>query len=190
MEINKVKRIYYFSTVQVVLQIMFLILGFNFKSDSSEISSTILGMVSKVQTTNDIQNFIWLFTHNLTIMFVVFWVSYLSFGVIGTLWSINNAFMIGALAKVYLTFVNNVWLTLLFMSLEFIAAAVVMVSSTNYRIEKSKLKKAYKKNPYGSEEEFISGKKKLEKLMLYVFGIVAGILLVAAVLETIVLSSL
>lgn len=95
MEINKVKRIYYLSAAQVVLQIIFLIWGFNFKSDSSEVSSTILGMVSKVQSTNDIQNFVWLFTHNLTIMFIVFWVSYLSFGIIGTLWSINNAFMIG-----------------------------------------------------------------------------------------------
>lgn len=190
MEINKVKRIYYLSAAQVVLQIIFLIWGFHFKSDSSEVSSTILGMVSKVQSTNDIQNFVWLFTHNLTIMFVVFWVSYFSFGIIGTLWTINNAFMIGALAKVYLIFVDDAWLALLFMSLEFIAATLVMVSSTSFRIEKSKLKKAFKYSLSGFDENYISRKKKLERNILYVFGMVAVILFVAAILETIVLSTI
>lgn len=190
MEINKVKRIYYFSAAQVVLQIMFLIWGFNFKSDSSEISSTILGMISKVQSTNDIQNFVWLFTHNLTIMFIVFWVSYLSFGIIGTLWSINNAFMLGALAKVYLMFIDNAWLALLFMSLEFIAATLVMVSSTKFRIEKSKLKDKFKYSLSGFDENYISIKKKLERNILHVFGIVVIILFVAAIFETVVLGTI
>lgn len=190
MKNKKVIQVNYLSAAQVVLQIIFLIWGFNFKSDSNEVSSTILGMVSKVQSTNDIQNFVWLFTHNLTIMFVVFWVSYLSFGIIGTLWSINNAFMIGALAKVYLIFVDNVWLALLFMSLEFIAATLVMVSSTNSRIEKSKLKKTFKNSLNGFDENYISRKKKLERNILHVFGMVVIILFVAAILETVVLGTI
>ena len=190
MKNKKVIQVNYLSAAQVVLQIILLIWGFNFKSDSNEVSSTILGMVSKVQSTNDIQNFVWLFTHNLTIMFIVFWVSYLSFGIIGTLWCINNAFMLGALAKVYLIFIDNSWLAILFMSLEFIAAAVVMVSSTYFRIEKYKLKKTFKNSLSGFDEKYISIKKKLEKNILYVFAVLAITLFVAAILETVVLGSI
>ena len=190
MKNKKVTQVNFLSVSQVVLQIIFLICGFNFKSDSNEVSSTILGMVSKVQSTTDLQNFVWLFTHNLTIMFVIFWVSYFSFGVIGTLWCINNAFMIGALAKIYLIAIDNVWLSISFMSLEFITASVVMVSSTIFRVEKFKLKKTFKNSLSGFDENYISRKKKLEKNILYVFGVIATTLLIAATLETIVLGSI
>ena len=186
MEINKVKRIYYFSAAQAALQIMFLFWGFNFKSDSSEISSTILGMVSKVQSTNDIQNFIWLFTQNIVVMFVLFWVSYFSFGVIGTIWCINNTFMLGALAKVYLLVVDYAWLALVFMALELISTTIVMISSTKFRYERSKAKKIFA----GNDEMYKKTKKQQEKSILVVFAVIAGLLLIAAVLETIVLGTI
>lgn len=179
MKLNKTHLI---NLVQILIIIVFFIIGFNFKPDGNTISSTVLSMLTKVQTTDSLQNFIWLFTHNLMINFVIFWISYFSFGVIGTLWCISNTFMLGLLTKLYLTIIDNVWLALLFMSLEFIAATLVMVSSTSFRIEKFKLSR--------SDENYTNKKKKLERNILYVFGMVAIILLIAAIIETIVLSSI
>lgn len=190
MDRKKVKYIYYIIGAQLILQIIFLFWGFNFKSDSNVISSTVLGMVSKVQTTTDLENFVWLFTHNFVIMFLIFWVSYVSFGVIGTFWCINNTFMLGVLTKLYLTIINNAWLTLLFMSLELIATTLVMISSTTFRIEKHKLKKTFKCKLTGFDEKYIKEKQKIEKNILFVFGVIAVILLVAAIIETVVLSSI
>lgn len=171
---------------QILIIITFFIIGFTFKSDNNAVSSTMLGMLTKVQSTNNLQNFAWLFTHNLTLMFVVFWISYFSFGSIGTLWCINNSFMIGALAKIYLTIFDNAWLSILFMALELVAGIIVMTSSTYFRLEKRKLKKAFEKK----SNEYIEQKKKQDKKILYVFALIATLLLIAAILETLVLSSL
>ncbi len=187
---KKIKALHYLLTAQLILQIVFLIFGFNFKSDANAVSSSILGMITKVQCTNNLQNFAWAFTHNLTMMFIIFWLSYFSFGIIGTLWCINNSFMIGALAKVYFLVIdNNVWLSILFMALELIAAILVTLSSTYFRLEKHNFKKAFK-NKIGSDEIYKIKKKKHEKNILHVFAVVAIVLLIAAIFETIVLSSL
>ena len=111
----KLNKIYLINLVQILIIIVFFIIGFNFKPDGNTISSTVLSMLTKVQTTDSLQNFIWLFTHNLMINFVIFWISYFSFGVIGTLWCISNTFMIGLLTKLYLTIIDKVWLELIFM---------------------------------------------------------------------------
>ncbi len=188
MKNKKFKNLYYWNVAQLILTFIFLIWGFNFKTDNQIISSTILGMIAKVQCTNWLQNLIWLFTHNLTIMFLIFWVSYFSFGVIGTLWCINNAFMIGQLSKVYLGVIDDAWVAILFMLLEFVAAIITMVSSTYFRLKKFNLKKAANDKIY-SAENYEKYKKKHEKNILFVYAIIAIILLIAAVLESVVLSS-
>lgn len=190
MDNMKLNKTHLINLVQILIIIVFFIIGFNFKPDGNTISSTVLSMLTKVQTTDSLQNFIWLFTHNLMINFVIFWISYFSFGVIGTLWCISNTFMLGLLTKLYLTIIDNVWLALLFMSLEFIAAIITMVSSTSFRIEKFKLKKTFKYSLSGFDENYTSKKKKLERNILYVFGMVAVILFVAAILETVVLGTI
>lgn len=190
MKNKKNKNVYSLLLVQLILQIISLILGFNFKSNSNSISSIMLGMITKVQGTNSFQNFIWAFTQNLTIMFLVFWVSYFSFGIIGTLWCINNSFMLGSLAKVYFDIIHSdVWLSILFMALELIAAIAVTFSSTYFRFEKYNFKKAFK-NHINFDEFYMMEKKKREKNILYVFATVAAIILAAAILETIVLGSI
>lgn len=184
------KKIKYVLIAQLVFQIVCLILGFNFKSDTNVVSSSILGMITKVQCTNNLQNFIWVFTHNLAMMFIIFWISYFTFGIIGTFWCINNSFMIGTLTKSYFAIMgNSAWLSFLFMALELIAAILVTLSSTYFKLEKYNFKKTFK-NKVDFDEIYKIEKKKHEKNILYVFAVVAIVLLTAAILETIVLSSL
>lgn len=188
MKNRKFKNLYYWNIAQIILPFIFLIWGFNFKADNQIISSAILGMITKVQCTNWLQNFIWLFTHNIMIMFVAFWLSYFSFGIVGILWCINNAFMIGQLSKVYLDVIDDAWVAILFMLLEFVAAIITMVSSTYFRFKKFSLKKTVNDKIY-SAENYVKNKKKHEKNILFVYAIIAIILLIAAVLESVVLSS-
>lgn len=171
---------------QILVIAIFFIIGFNFKSEAAALPSTALEMLTKVQSTDDFQNFIWLFTHNITLMFVVFWISYFSFGAVGTVWCIGNAFMAGVLANLYLTIIKNPWLSILFIALELAAEIIITISSTYFRIEKFKFKKAYKDNL----SEYEIRKKKQEKNILLTFATVAVLLFVAALFETIVLSSL
>lgn len=182
----KQNKINFINLGQLLVIIICFIIGFNFKSEATTLPSTILGMMTKIQTTNFLQNFIWLFTHNLTLMFVIFWISYFSFGVIGTLWCISNTFMLGTLAKVYLLIIDNAWLSLLFMTLELIASVLAMISSTKFRYERFKAKKAFA----GNDELYMKTKKKQEKRILVVFAVIGCLLLTAAILETIVLSYL
>lgn len=180
---------YFINLVQLLIIIVFFIIGINFKAEGSTISSTILSMLTKVQTSTPLQNFIWLLTHNLTVMFLVFWLSYFSFGVIGTLWCISDSFMIGMLAKSYVAIINNSWLSILFMVLELIAAILVTLSSTYFKLERHNFKKAFR-NKIDFDEIYKIEKKKHEKNILYVFAAVAIVLLIAAIIETIVPSSL
>lgn len=184
----KVKKVYYFIVFQLFLNTLFLIWGFYFKSDNNTISSSILGIVTKVQCTNDFQNFIWLFSHNLTIMFLSFWLSYFTFGVIGTIWSINNAFMLGALTKIYRSILNNGWLSITFMAIEFVATLIITFSSTYFRSEKTYLKKFNNESIYS--RDYMIKKKAYEKNILRIFMIVAILLLISAILETLVLHSI
>ena len=190
MKSKKIKAVYYLLIAQLILQVVCLIWGFNFKSDSNVVSSSILGMITKVQCTNNLQNFIWAFTHNLAMMFIIFWLSYFTFGIIGTFWCVNNSFMIGGLAKAYFGIMSSsAWLSILFMVLELIAAMLVTLSSTYFKLERHNFKKAFR-NKIDFDEIYKIEKKKHEKSILYVFAAVAIVLLIAAILETIVLSSL
>lgn len=175
--------------VQMLAIITFFIIGFNFKSEAAALPSTVLGMLTKVQSTNDLQNFVWLFTHNITLMFVVFWLSYFSFGAVGTIWCIGNAFMAGVLANLYLNIIKHPWLSILFIALEFAAEIVITISSTYLRFKKFNLKKANNDKIY-SAENYAKYKKKYEKNILFVYAIIAIILLIAAILESVVLSSI
>ena len=56
MKNKKFKNLYYWNVAQLILTFIFLIWGFNFKTDNQIISSTILGMIAKVQCTNWLQN--------------------------------------------------------------------------------------------------------------------------------------
>ena len=44
----KNKALHYLLTAQLILKIVFLIFGFNFKSDVNAVSSSILGMITKM----------------------------------------------------------------------------------------------------------------------------------------------
>ena len=178
----KWNKLYSINIAQIILFISFFLWGFNFKSESNVISTNILGMLTKVQTTNTMQNFLWCFSHNLTIMFIVFWISYWTFGVVGTIWCVNNAFMLGGLIKLSLTSVNNPWLSVTFMILELLAAIILALTSTYFVLFKNR-----KKN-YIYENEYEIEKKNRQKNVLITLGIIAIILLIAAIIETIVLS--
>ena len=98
--------------------------------------------------------------------------------------------MIGALTKAYFSIMSSsAWLSILFMVLELIAAVLVTLSSTYFKLERHNFKKAFK-NKIDFDEIYKIEKKKHEKSILYVFTAVAIVLLIAAILETIVLSSL
>ena len=185
----KIKKVYYFIMLQLFFNTLFLIMGFYFKSDNNVVSSSILGMVTKVQCTNDVQNFIWLFTHNLTVMFLGFWFNYFTFGIVGTFWSINNAFMLGTLIKIYWNILDNAWLSILFVAIEFATTLITIFSSTYFRFEKTCFKKKFD-NEFICSENYIIKKKAYEKNILHTFLLVTLLLLISAILETIVLHSI
>ena len=179
---NKFKKIYWISLAQIIIQIACFIWGIYFVSNSDIMPTNFLEMLTKIQTTNNWQNFIWCLTNNLSVLFIVFWLSYWTFGVAGTLWCANSAFMLGAMIKLSVTI--NSWISVSFMLLELTASIIVMVSSTYFMFDKNS-----KKN-YIYEYEYEMEKKKREKNILFFLLITAGILLVAAILETIALSSI
>ena len=88
----------------------------------------------------------------------------------------------------YLDVIDDAWVAILFMLLEFVAAIITMVSSTYFRFKKFSLKKTVNDKIY-SAENYVKNKKKHEKNILFVYAIIAIILLIAAVLESVVLSS-
>lgn len=162
------KKIYIVGLIQLIFQVVFFVLGFNFKPNSDNISSNFLEVLTKVQTTNSFQNFIWCFTNNLAVLFIVFWLSYWSWGILGTLWCANSSVIMGKLIK--LSLMINSWISICFILIELIASWAVMVSSTYFRIDKC-LKSELR-----------------EKYILRVMGIITIILILAALLETLALN--
>jgi hypothetical protein len=147
---------------QLIIVGAFFIWGILFRAESNNVlPSNILGMLTKVQTMSDWQNFLWCFSNNLAILFIIFWLNYLTYGVLGGLWCANSAFTLGALIK--FSIISKLWLSVIFMLLELSSSVFMMISSTFL-----KFKKDYKKT-------------------LISFLIIAIILFVAAVLEMIVL---
>ena len=113
----KFKKVYLISLLQLIFQITFFVWGIYFESNSDVIPSNFLEILTKVQTTNALQNFIWCFTNNVAVLFIVFWLSYWTFGIIGTLWCANSSFMLAAMIKLSLGIGS--WISVCFMLLEF-----------------------------------------------------------------------
>lgn len=184
---KKIKKVYLINLTQFVLQVIFFIWGVCFRSDSSDIPANILGMLSKIQTTSNFQNFVWCFTNNFSVLFIVFWLSYWTFGIIGTLWCANSSFALGAMIK--FSFVLHSWISLCFILLELIASIFTVMASTYFRIEKFKFKNFCEKNQINiNDEKCKIIERKQEKNMLITVVTVVFVLLIAAILETIALS--
>lgn len=178
---------------QILLQIVFLIWGVNFESNSNVINTNFLNLLTKVQTNSPLQNFAWCFSNNLIVMFIIFWINYWTFGILGTLWCANSSFMLGSLIKYSL--VINSWLSICFILLELIDSLIIISTSTYFRFERFKFKKFCKENNNVSnvnieDEKRNAFKEKTRKNILVTFAIVACVLLIAAMLETVVLSYL
>ncbi|MDR1627179.1 MAG: stage II sporulation protein M [Oscillospiraceae bacterium] len=150
---------------QLIIVGAFFIWGIFFRAESNSIlPSNVLGMLTKVQTTSNWQNFLWCFSNNLAVLFIIFWLNYWTFGAVGTIWCANSAFTLGALIK--FSIISKLWLSVIFMLLELVASVLMMIASMRQKFEKN-----YKK-------------------MLIYFLIIAVTLLVAAILETIVLKNM
>jgi len=183
----KLKKIYIISVFQILLQIAFLVWGIHFKSNSNIVDTNFLSLLTKIQTTGSLQNFIWCLTNNITVLFVIFWLSYWTFGIIGILWCVNSSFMLGAIIEISL--IERSWISIWFVLLEFLASMIIVLSSTYFRFEKFRFKKDCKKNHIDvDDEKYKLGNKKREKNILIIFAVVTAILLIAATLETIALS--
>lgn len=184
---KKVKKVYLINLAQLILQVVFFIWGMYFKSDSQNISASTLGMLTKIQTTSNFQNFFWCFTNNFSVLFIVFWLSYWTFGIIGTLWCANSSFVLGAMVK--FSFVIRSWISPCFMLLELIASMFIVIASTYFRIEKFKFKNFCEENQINIDSKRLKiAKRKQEKNMLITMVTVAFILLIAATLETVALN--
>lgn len=185
----KFKKVYLIALFQLFIQIAFFIWGICFKSNSNVIPTNFLEMLSKVQTTSSLQNFIWCFTNNLTVLFIVFWINYWTFGIIGTMWCANSSFILGAMIKLSLSIGS--WVAVCFMLIELIASIIVILTGTYFRFEKHKFKRFCKRN-YIDVDNAVrkTTKKKREKNILITLAMVASILLIAAVLEMASLNSI
>ncbi|MDR2074526.1 MAG: hypothetical protein LBP36_04140 [Oscillospiraceae bacterium] len=156
------RKIKIISMSQLAVVTVFFVWGILFRAESNGVlPSNVLGMLTKVQTTSDWQNFLWCFSNNLAVLFIIFWLNYWTYGILGGLWCANSAFTLGALIK--FSIISKLWLSVIFMLLELSSSVFMMISSTFL-----KFKKDYKKT-------------------LISFLIIAIILFVAAILETIVL---
>ncbi len=176
----KFKKTYIISLVQLIIQFACFIWGICFTSNSNVVSTNFLEILTKIQVTNSWQNFIWCFTNNLSVVFIVFWLSYWSFGVLGTLWCANSAFMLGAMIK--FSIMTNSWISVCFILLELTASIIAMLSSTYFIFNRIS-----KKN-YLHGFEYETEKKKREKNILLSLLIIASIFLIAAILETVALN--
>lgn len=186
---TKLKKVYTICLFQILLQIVFLVLGFNFKSDTNVINANFLSMLTKVQTTGHLKNFVWCLTNNIIVLFIIFWLSYWTFGIFGTVWCANSSFVLGSLIEYSLAM--NSWLSICFILLELLDSMVIVLASTYFRFEKFKFKKFCKKNHIDiSDEKYKLGNKKQENKILITLATVAAILLTAATLETIALSQI
>ena len=88
---NKIKLIL---GVHLLIQMACIVPVLLFKPNDNMIPSTLLEIVTKVQTTNSFQNFVWCFTNNFAILFIIFWVNYWTWGTVGTIWCISSAFIL------------------------------------------------------------------------------------------------
>ena len=186
---NKFKKIYFISLFQLLIQIGVFVWGLCFQSNANEnvMSANFLDIITKVQTTNPIQNFLFCFINNLVLSFILFWVNYWTFGTIGTIWSVNNCFILGSMVQ--LAFIVNSWLIVCFVSIEFIAIIITTILSAYFRFEKFKIKKFFKKARIKVDDEIYKDTKtKQEKKILISLALIALVLLIAAILETIALS--
>ncbi len=184
MEKFKWEKIKIIFSLQILLQIAFLICGITFKPNSNVINTNFLSMLTKVQAFSNLQNFIWCFSNNLIVMFIIFWINYWTFGVVGTIWSINSSLLLGSIIEYSL--IINSWISVSFVLLEFIVSIITIVSSTYFRFERFKSKRILKINSNETNNKKYKLDKKLrEKHILFMFGTIATILLISAILETI-----
>lgn len=163
----KIKVIHVICLLQLLLQITFLIFGICFKSDSNVLNTSFLSLLTKVQSTNTLGRFFWCFTNNISVLYMIFWINYWSFGILGTIWCVGSSFMLGAVIEFAL--ICNSWISVFFSVLELLASMIIILSSTYFRFEKFE-------------------KKVRHRYILIFLLVVAAILLVAAVLETIALN--
>ena len=153
----------------LILAVCF-VLGFFFKSNDNVVPTTLLEIVTKVQTTNSFQNFIWCFTNNFAILFITFWVNYWTWGTIGIIWCASSTFILGSVTKFSVAL--NLWIVPVFISLELMASIIILLSSTYYRFEKN------------------IEKGERQRGIIITLIVVTLILIIVAILETIVLNSM
>lgn len=184
-ETYRLRKLSVINLLQVILLTIFFIWGIFFKSNANVVSANFLGMLTKVQTTNSLQNFIWCFTNNFAVLFIMFWLSYFTFGVVGTLWCMKSAFSLGYMIK--FSFGIRSYLSVCFILLELSAIVIMLLFSTRFRAQRFRLKKVQDDM---SDDDYDKEKKYLEKNILLVFAVIFLILLVSATLEMITLSSI
>lgn len=191
MKRSKLRRyvIYCLVLIQAVIQLCFFIIGMNFRSESSMMSSVLLGILTKVQVTNDFQNFIWAFSNNISILFIIFWISYWTFGVMGCICCINLSFVLGTIMQ--LAIAMNSLSAISFVAFEFLATLIITLTSFKFRIDKFDFTKMCEKESIVPEDISCKvWKQKHHKKIIMTFLCISIILLVAAVLETYVLKSI
>lgn len=187
MKIKNAKINVIISFLQLIILIIFFIWGINFKTESRVLDSNFFGVLSKIQISSNWQNFFWCLTNNISVLFIVFWLNYLTFGIIGTLWNLNNVFILAKIIKISLLL--NSWLGVIFISLEIFSSLYSLLLSTHFRLEKYKLRKSYKEH-HINEITYKNYDKHLKRNILINLSIIGGLLLIAAILETITLKYL
>ncbi len=173
----------------ILLQIVFLIFGFVSKFDSHVMGTNFLGLLTKIQTTGSFQNFIWCFTNNFTVLFIIFWLSYWSFGAVGILWCVNSSYVLGVVLR--FSWDINSPMAISFILLEFASSVIIVATSMYFRFVKHQFAKFCETNYIGKDNPiYRTWKNKREKNILITLGAVAIILLIAAILEMIVIASI
>lgn len=180
-----IKKINIVNFFQLILLSVFFICGIFFQRNSNIVSANFLGMLTKVQTTDSLQNFVWCFTNNFAVLFIIFWLSYFTFGVIGTLWGVSSAFSLGCMIR--LSFYIQSFMSVGFILLELCACALMVLFSARFRTQKFRLKKM---SDDMCDDTYAQAKIHIEKNILLVFSIIFLILLISATLETITLASI
>ncbi len=167
----KFRKIYILIIIQIIIEVACLIWGCNFSAETNTISENFLEIITKVQTTNIWQNFIWCLGNNVSVMFIVFWLNYWTWGIFGTFWSINSSFCLGILVKLCLSM--NLYIAVCFIILEWMASIISVMSTTYFRFIRREI-----------------DKQVWQIKILKSMGIIAGLLTIAAVLEAIALNSI
>ena len=142
----------------------FLFGALNNQSETNIIDLKFIKLSAKAQCNNWLSNFVFLLTNNIAIEFVLFWLNFWTYGIIGTIFLLSSSFAMGLVSKLLIEL--DLFYGISFVLLELVVSAFVFTKSLDFRLLKTKIEYDH---------------------MIKIFKVVSLLLIVAALIEVFVI---